>query len=136
MTSAPSGGHLLLDTNVVVWLLLGDRRAIPASVRAALEDVSKELFVSAGSVWEIAIKRSLGKLDIDATWHKELRRLPLRPLPVTAVHAARVELLPWHHRDPFDRILVAQAQVEGHVLVTADARLPAYDVVTLWDSLP
>lgn len=136
MTVVPPGAGLLLDTNVVVWLLLGERHPIPAGVRAALEDEGNELFVSAASVWEIAIKRSLGKLEVDGTWQKELRRLAFRPLPVTADHAGRVELLPWHHRDPFDRILVAQAQVEGYVLVTADARLPAYDVVTLWTSSP
>lgn len=122
----------LLDTKVVVWLLLGDRSAIPASVATAIADPDNEPLVSAASVWEIAIKRSLGKLTIDRAWPRELARLDLLALPVTAEHAAAVEDLPWHHRDPFDRLLVAQAAVEGATLVTADRQLDSYDVPTLW----
>lgn len=124
--------RLLLDTNVVIWLLLGDRVAVSAPAQAALTDESNTISVSAVSVWEIAIKRSLGKLEIDARWARELPRLDFEPMPVTAQHAEQVEHLPWHHRDPFDRLLVAQASLEGHALVTADARLAAYDVDVVW----
>ena len=123
---------LLLDTNVVVWLLLGDRDAISDRAKAALEQPANSLAVSAASVWEIAIKRSLGKLVIDAAWPDALWRLDLDQLPVTARHAARVETLPWHHRDPFDRLLIAQADLDEHQLVSADGRLAAYDVDVLW----
>lgn len=122
----------LLDTNVVVWLLLGDRSAVPSIVRATISNPVAEPLVSAASVWEIAIKRSLGKLVIDPSWARALTRLDLTPLPVTAEHAARVEDLPWHHRDPFDRLLIAQTDVEDATLVTSDRQLDAYGVPTLW----
>ncbi|MGI8949071.1 MAG: type II toxin-antitoxin system VapC family toxin [Ornithinimicrobium sp.] len=132
MTSILASPRLLLDTNVVIWLLLGDRSAVSARAQDALQDASHELLLSAVSVWEIATKRSLGKLDIDPSWARELLRLDLVQLPVTAEHARRVESLPWHHRDPFDRLLVAQAEAEQCPLVTADARLVAYDVSIVW----
>lgn len=124
--------RLLLDTNVAVWLLLGDRERVSQPAVDAMEDEANTIAISAASVWEIAIKRSLGKLTIEDRWAKELARLGFDPLPVTAVHAEAVEGLPWHHRDPFDRLLVAQAAVEGHVLVSADPRLADYEVDLLW----
>jgi PIN domain nuclease of toxin-antitoxin system len=83
-------------------------------------------------VWEIAIKRSLGKLIVDDRWSDALRRLGFDPMPVTALHAEAVEQLPWHHRDPFDRMLVAQALVEERALVSADPRFAAYGVEVIW----
>lgn len=124
--------RLLLDTNVAVWLLLGARDRVSRPAVEALEDERNEIATSAASVWEIAIKRSLGKLTIEDRWAKALRRLGFDPLPVTAVHAEAVERLPWHHRDPFDRLLVAQASVEGLALLSADRRLARYDVEVLW----
>ncbi|MCC6528615.1 MAG: type II toxin-antitoxin system VapC family toxin [Polyangiaceae bacterium] len=124
--------RLLLDTNVALWLLLGDRERVSGQAVDALEDERNELALSAASVWEIAIKRSLGKLTIEDVWAAALRRLDFDPLPVTALHAEAVERLPWHHRDPFDRLLVAQALVERLVLVSADPRLAAYGVEVCW----
>jgi PIN domain nuclease of toxin-antitoxin system len=124
--------QLLLDTNVVVWLLLGDRDAVSDEAERALTDERNSVSLSAVSVWEIAIKRSLGKLRIEPEWGRALTRLDFDPLPITSTHAQRVEHLPWHHRDPFDRLLVAQAAVEGHALVSADPRLGDYDVDVLW----
>lgn len=124
--------RLLLDTNVALWLLFGDRRQVSEAAVAALEDERNEIALSAASVWEIAIKRSLGKLTVEDSWAAALRRLGFEPLPVTALHAEAVERLPWHHRDPFDRMLVAQALVESCVLVSAEPRLSAYDVEILW----
>jgi PIN domain nuclease of toxin-antitoxin system len=124
--------RLLLDTNVVVWLLLGDRERVSRSAVAAMEDERNEIAVSAASVWEIAIKRSLRKLTIEDRWATALTRLGFDPMPVTAIHAQAVEALPWHHHDPFDRLLVAQASVERRTLVSADPRLAAYDVDVLW----
>lgn len=123
---------LLLDTNVAVWLLLGNRERVSAPVREALEDERNEVAVSAASVWEIAIKRSLGKLTIEDGWASVLARLGFDPMPVTQVHAEAVEHLPWHHRDPFDRLLVAQASVERCALVSPDRQLAAYGVDLLW----
>lgn len=124
--------RLLLDTNVALWLLFGARRQVSEAAVAALEDERNEIALSAASVWEIAIKRSLGKLTVEDGWAAALRRLGFVPIPVTALHAEAVERLPWHHRDPFDRMLVAQALVESCVLVSADPRLSAYDVEILW----
>lgn len=124
--------RLLLDTNVVLWLLLGDRHQVPEPVVGHVQDARSPVLVSAASVWEIAIKRSLGKLEIEDRWPGALTRLGFAPCPVTAEHAAAVEGLPWLHRDPFDRLLIAQAGVERATLVTADERIRAYDVPTLW----
>ena len=124
--------RLLLDTNVLVWLLLGDRERVSRAAVQALEDATNDVALSAASVWEIAIKRSLGKVTLPDRWPDALRRLGFGPMPVTAIHAAAVERLPWHHRDPFDRLLVAQATVERRGLVTADRRLAKYQVETVW----
>jgi PIN domain nuclease of toxin-antitoxin system len=124
--------RLLLDTNVVVWLLLNDRDAVSRKAVRVLRDERNTVSLSAVSVWEIAIKRSLGKLEIEADWNRALARLDFEPLPVTQLHAQQVEHLPWRHRDPFDRLLVAQAAVEDHVLVSADPRLAEYGVDVIW----
>lgn len=124
--------RLLLDTNVALWLLLGDRSRVSMNAVEALEDERNEVALSAASIWEIAVKRSLGKLTIADGWAAALRRLGFDPLPVTAMHAEAVEHLPWHHRDPFDRLLVAQADVERRSLVSADSRLSTYGVHVLW----
>jgi PIN domain nuclease of toxin-antitoxin system len=124
--------RLLLDTNVAVWLLLGVRDRVSTSAVEALGDTTNDVALSAASVWEIAIKRSLGKVTLPDRWTAALQRLGFDPMPVTAVHAAAVEGLTWHHRDPFDRLLVAQASVERCALVTADRRLAEYRVETLW----
>lgn len=126
--------RLLLDTNVVLWLLLGRRARIPDPVVQILSDVDCRILVSAASVWEIAIKRSLGKLTIEDAWLQALQELDFEPLPIRAEHAAAVESLTWLHRDPFDRLLIAQAQVEGATLVTADSRIREYEIPTLWGS--
>lgn len=124
--------RLLLDTNVAVWLLLGDRHRVSKAAVQALEDTANGVALSAATVWEIAIKRSLGKLTLPDGWSEALRRLGFDPMPVSAIHAAAVERLPWHHRDPFDRLLLAQASIERCALVTADRRLAAYAVEILW----
>jgi PIN domain nuclease of toxin-antitoxin system len=123
---------LLLDTNVVIWLLLGDRKSISARATDLLLDESNAISVSAVSVWEIAIKRSLGKLRIEDDWVRALPRLDFDPMPITAEHAARVEDLPWHHRDPFDRLLVSQAILEKHEIVSTDPQMSQYDIEVAW----
>ena len=124
--------RLLLDTNVVVWLLLGERSSVSEPARAAMEDESNQVSVSAVSVWEIAIKRSLGKLAIEERWPRALQALGFDPMPMTSLHAEQVEHLPRHHRDPFDRMLIAQASLEGHALVSADSRLADYEIELVW----
>ncbi len=123
--------RLLLDTHVVLAWLRGDsdlgRRAGPQ-----LEDDSNQLIVSAVVVWEIAIKRALGTLEVPMTFVADVLDSNALQLPVTLEHAAAVERLPDHHRDPFDRLLIAQARIEGATLVSSDQRLLAYDVPVLW----
>jgi PIN domain nuclease of toxin-antitoxin system len=124
--------RLLLDTHVAVWLLLGQRARVSANAVHALENPENEVALSAASVWEIAVKRSLGKVTLPDGWAAALHRLRFDPMPVTAIHAVAFERLPRHHRDPFDRLLVAQASVEDCALVTSDRRLRKYAIETLW----
>jgi PIN domain nuclease of toxin-antitoxin system len=122
---------LIVDTHAALWFLEGDRR-LSRAARALIEDDGIERRLSAASVWEVAVKRRLGKLEAAADFHELLYRQGLRGLPVTDVHAARIADLPLHHRDPFDRMLVAQALAEGMSILSADARLRAYDAPVLW----
>lgn len=123
--------RLLPDTHAALWLLADDRRL---SARAAdlLSDPGHDVLLSAAVVWEVAIKRSLGKLRAPDGFAELLLEAGAVALAVTIEHAQAVGSLPWHHRDPFDRMLVAQAGVEGAVLVSADEALGAYDVEVHW----
>ena len=123
--------RLLLDTQIYLWYLADSRRLTAAS-RHAIE-AAEAVFVSAASIWEAAIKSGLGKLtaDIDSVV-SGISASGFDELPVSARHAASVRLLPAHHRDPFDRLLVAQALSEPLRLLTADAALEGYsDLVVL-----
>jgi PIN domain nuclease of toxin-antitoxin system len=120
---------LLLDTHVLLWLLAGDQRRFGADSRVALRDGAA--VVSAATVWEITIKRSLGKLRAPSNLVHTLAGAGLQLLSITAVHAEHVGELPDFHRDPFDRILVAQALVEDLTILTADKAIARYKVSTL-----
>lgn len=126
--------RLLLDTHVLLWSALEPER-LTSTARAALEDGENEVFVSAVSAWEIAIKQSLGKLELarpaEQWLPKVLRTSGFEPLDVTLASALRVRALPWHHRDPFDRLLIAQALEENLTLVTSDGMLDGYGVSLL-----
>lgn len=118
--------RLLLDTHVFLWW-----RGIPAELRKEARTAIAEaeiVFVSAATAWEAAIKSSLGRLELPATVEEGVEESGFERLPVTFAHAERVAHLPLHHRDPFDRMLVAQAQVEELTLVTRDEGLRAYEV--------
>lgn len=120
---------LLLDTHVLLWWLAGSSRLrLPA--RAAIAE-SPSVYVSAATAWEIAIKSSLGKLDFPRSLEQQLLQNQFHPLPISIPHAMAVATLPLHHRDPFGRMLVAQARIESLTLVTSDPILRAYDVTTL-----
>lgn len=121
---------LLLDTHILLWALLDDP-ALGASRRAALEDPGSALYLSAASIWEISIKRALGKLDVPDTVFDTATQGGCQPLPILWPHAQAAGELPAHHNDPFDRMLIAQAQIEGMTLLTADRAFAAYDVPTL-----
>ncbi len=119
---------LLLDTHLLLWAA-GTPEQLPAAALTLIEDQENELMFSAANLWEIAIKRSLGRDDfhVDA---RVLRRSLLdngySELPITSEHAVAIDTLPQIHKDPFDRILVAQAMVEGITLLTADSVVAKY----------
>ena len=118
---------LSLDTHVLLWWLADDA-ALSQTVRAAISDGRNLVFVSAVAAWEIVIKSALGKLDIPSDLEAALTANRFQPLPITIPHALAVADLPHHHNDPFDRLLIAQAKVEGFTLVTADEQIKKYDV--------
>lgn len=99
--------------------------------RRVIEQQENDVVVSAASIWELAIKRSIGKLTIARDLLEEIDAADLTQLPITVEHAEAVAALPLHHRDPFDRLLIAQAQLEGLTIVTRDAEFAQYDVSLL-----
>lgn len=127
--------RLLLDTHTLLWLVDGDRQ-LSRSATEVLADPGHELLLSPASYWEIAIKVSLGKYrlaDPLADFIEEAIRLyGLTVLPVTAKHAEAIVNLPHHHKDPFDRMLIAQAMVENIGLVSSDKAIDAYSVKRIW----
>jgi len=122
---------LLLDTHAALWWLADDECVGDVAERELCDDTNRVL-LSAAVVWEVAIKRSLGKLKAPADMAATLVGAGAQPLPITFDHAAAVEALPWHHRDPFDRMLVAQALTEGAAIVSQDDGLRQYGVSLLW----
>lgn len=122
---------LLLDTHAVLWWLADDDR-LGAAAATQLDGGGHQVLLSAAVVWEVAIKRALGKLDAPDDLAGTLLRAGAVALPIGLDHAARAGDLPWHHRDPFDRLLIAQAELEGAMLVSGDAAMRAYGVAVLW----
>ena len=123
--------RLLLDTQILLWWLADDP-AMPAAARSAIIDRQSDVYVSAATVWEIAIKRALGRLDFPLDEVESiLADEGFIPLPIAVAHAARAGSLPAIHRDPFDRMLVAQAQVEGLTVVSVDSKIRRYSVAVL-----
>ncbi len=122
---------LLLDTHAVLWFLSGDER-LGENAKRHLTDDTNRVLLSAAVVWKVAIKRSLGKLAVPEEYLSLLLHAGVQPLAVSVDHAAAVERLPLHHRDPFDRMLVAQAGIEGAALVSRDDALRPYGVTLIW----
>jgi PIN domain nuclease of toxin-antitoxin system len=123
--------RLLLDTHAALWFLARDTR-LSETARDQLLDADNRVLLSAAVVWEVAVKRSLGKLDVPSDYVSHLLDAGVQPLAIGIDHAAAVEGLAWHHRDPFDRMLVAQAQVERATIVSGDATLATYGVPVVW----
>lgn len=118
--------NLLLDTHVVLWWLAGNRLAPEAQDRIA--DPASVVAVSAASIWEAEIKRALGKLRLDGSLVAHVAAAGFSPLAISLEHAERAGRLPAHHRDPFDRMLIAQAQLESLTIVTRDRAFTPYEV--------
>lgn len=112
--------------------MAGEQGRFGKKAAAAIGAPDARIQISAVVIWEVAIKRRLGKLDAPDQLLEQLERTGVDLLPITARHADRVGTLPMHHRDPFDRLLIAQADVEGLALVTADGDLGDYGVEVVW----
>jgi PIN domain nuclease of toxin-antitoxin system len=122
--------RVLVDTHFLVWWAAG--RKIPKQAASVIQDPANELYASAASVWEIAIKVGLGRLDVDpAELVRALDDGGFKALPITSQHAIAVAALPEIHRDPFDRLLVAQSRVEHLSLLTQDKVLAEYGAMLI-----
>lgn len=125
----------LLDTGIWLWSLLEPQRISPRA-RDIIVDIDQEIFLSAATIWEIAIKSSRGKLTLPEPPQSFVPRFMheqgLRPLAITQQHTLATMSLPSHHRDPFDRLLIAQASVENLILINADRMFDRYPVQLLW----
>lgn len=117
--------QLLLDTHTFLWWL-ADSPRLPKRFRAVIAEATNEVFVSAVTVWEIAIKRRSGRIDFSGGIGEEIQSHGFQALPITVGHAESVEDLPIFHRDPFNRMLVAQAIAERMILLTVDAQIVKY----------
>jgi len=126
---------IIVDTHAFLWLLTDDERLSKTAKKIFL-DPENILFISAASLWEICIKTSLGKLSLKSGWLKiiqdEMRINAIQWLPIEMLHCAQLIKLPFHHRDPFDRMLIAQAMAEDMQLMSRDSRLSDYDITRIW----
>ncbi len=126
---------LLLDSHTLIWAA-DDPAKLTALAQGLLQDPSHDRLLSSVTLWEVAIKFGMGRLPLSLPYREWMEKaivdLGLVLLPITLDHAERQVLLPWHHRDPFDRLLVAQAQVENVAVVSNDAILDRYGINRLW----
>lgn len=127
--------RVLLDTHALFWAV-DDLAKLSATALAAIQDPANDRLLSAATIWELAIKFGMGKITLSLPYRqwmdKAIADLKLSMLPITVEYAERQAALPNHHKDPFDRLLIAQALVEGTPVVSADAALDAYGVTRLW----
>ena len=127
--------RLLLDTHALYWYIAGDQK-LSGSAQSLIQEASNEVLISPASYWEIAIKVSIGKWELNRTYEEfidlALNQYDFQILPLLPVHTARLIRLPFHHKDPFDRLLVAQALVENVPIIGVDSQLDAYGVQRLW----
>ena len=127
--------NVLLDTHAFLWAVTGDRR-LSSPARALIEDRENQVFLSAVSMWEIVLKAKAGKLHVEGSVAKvleeQMRQARISPLAIQPAHVLRVAALPPIHKDPFDRLLVAQAQAENLALVSGDPEIRRYTVQVIW----
>lgn len=123
--------RLLLDTHAFLWWM-EDSPEIGGAARTAIGDPDNDILISTASLWEITIKRALGKLAFPANLERVLREEGFAILPITFPHLRQLGALPFLHRDPFDRMLIAQARAEGIRIATRDAKFAPYGVAAIW----
>ena len=125
----------LLDTHTLIWFIEGDAR-LSAYARQLIEDEGNELFISIASLWEMAIKVSIGKLNLtqpfETLFPSQLEANSIEITDISVNHLKEVSRLPFHHRDPFDRLMIAQAKVEGFPIISVDMAFDAYGVQREW----
>jgi PIN domain nuclease of toxin-antitoxin system len=125
----------LLDTHTFIWWANNDP-SLTARAKSVIGDKSNEIFLSAVSTWEMAIKIAIGKLTLAGPLQpfvlSQITQYQFKSLPITYDHTYLVQTLPLHHNDPFDRLLIAQAMVEGLTILTADGKFAPYGIQTLW----
>jgi PIN domain nuclease of toxin-antitoxin system len=119
--------RLLLDTHALIWWLNGDEQ-MGLITREEISNPENDIYVSAATTWEMSIKRQLGKLEAPDDIELKVEQAGLLKLSISLFHGEQAGLLPLHHRDPFDRVIIAQAQAEGLVIVTKDKYFPKYGV--------
>jgi len=127
--------NLLLNTHALIWFINGDNQLPDKSIKLIC-NLETKCFVSIASIWEIAIKFSLGKLDMNGGFDqisKIMKRYEIELLPITFEHLQKLLTLPFHHRDPFDRIIISQGLTEKYTIATKDENFPKYDVRIIWD---
>lgn len=122
--------NILLDSHALLWSL-HDPGRLAATARRAIADPANAVFFSVASVWELELKAAQGKLILPANWVAVARETGFVELPIASEEAAASTRFPWHHADPFDRLLLAQAQAKGFLLATCDATLGSYGVPLL-----
>uniref|UniRef100_B8HJS5 PilT protein domain protein n=1 Tax=Cyanothece sp. (strain PCC 7425 / ATCC 29141) TaxID=395961 RepID=B8HJS5_CYAP4 len=127
--------NVLLDTHIFIWYFQGNERIITKALEI-LEDPDNSLYLSIASLWEIAIKMGLGKLSLEVSFHELqtiLDQLLIRILPITFADTELYQGLPFHHKDPFDRIIISQAINHSLLIVTADKAFDAYPIQRVWE---
>ena len=127
---------VLLDTHAFLWWIADDP-SLSVAAREVIADGSNDVYLSAVSVWEIAIKARVGRLtvfseDLDRFIERHVRESSFLPLPITLAHSAKIHALSNHHRDPFDQMLVAQSLIEGFPIISFDKMIHSYDVDVIW----
>lgn len=122
--------RLLLDTHILIWWLTNEP-TLSVEAKAVISEPKNLVFVSSASAWEIAIKKSLGKLQAPDDLAEQIEQKKFTPLAITINHALTVEKLPYHHQDPFDRILIAQAICEKLTIITRDRKFNTYDITII-----
>jgi len=121
----------LLDTQVLLWWLSDNKRLTP-KIKKIIHNPNNLILYSTASIWEISIKRNIGKLTLKVSLKKLINSIPFQVLPIKNQHILKLDKLPAIHKDPFDRILIAQAKTEKAVLITADAKISKYKLPTLY----
>ncbi len=125
--------QFLIDTHILIWFLEGNK-LLSKSRREFIENPNNEIFVSIASLWEIAIKISIGKLALAEPFSDVIKQIAVENIKILAIspeHALRISTLPFHHRDPFDRLIIAQAQVENLTIITNDREFSSYGIKSL-----